>query len=96
MRALAATAFGLWLIAPVLAAVNADSPGKAPYDRTCGACHGREGRGEIGPPLVPLDKDFGEVLAIVREGIGEMPPVGPSTLSDEDVRLVVDYLKSIR
>ena len=94
MRALTALALGL--LAPVLAAVNADSPGKVPYDRTCGACHGRDGAGEIGPPIVPLEKDFAEVLAIVREGIGEMPPVGPSTLSDDDVKLVVDYLKSIR
>ena len=95
MSVFGAAMLALALFVPALAATNADPPGKAAYDRICSTCHGRDGRGEAGPAIVPLDKDFGEVLAIVREGIGEMPPVGPSTLSDEDIRLVVDYLKSI-
>jgi len=71
-----------------------DHPGKAPYDRVCGVCHGPEGQGNVAPPLVPLDKTFDEVLAIVREGRGEMPPQSANAVSDEALRLIVEYLRS--
>ena len=75
------------------AAQSADHAGKAPYDRNCGVCHGLEGRGNVAPPLVPLERTFDEVLAIVREGRGEMPPVSANAVSDDAVRLIVDYLQ---
>jgi mono/diheme cytochrome c family protein len=43
---------------------------------------------------VPLERTFDEVLAIVREGRGEMPPVSATAVSDEAVRLIVDYLQA--
>jgi mono/diheme cytochrome c family protein len=76
------------------AAQSADHAGKAPYDRNCGVCHGPGGRGNVAPPLVPLERTFDEVLAIVREGRGEMPPVSATAVSDEAVRLIVDYLQA--
>ena len=76
------------------AAQSADHAGKAPYDRNCGVCHGLEGRGNVAPPLVPLERTFDEVLAIVREGRGEMPPVSANAVSDDAVRLIVDYLQA--
>jgi len=97
MKAMAVAAFGLCgVVVSAQAARPAESPGKVAYDRNCGVCHGPGGSGDIAPGLVPLDKDFAEVLAIVREGIGEMPPVGPSTLTDEGVKLIVEYLHSLR
>ncbi len=33
------------------------------------------------------------MLAIVREGYGEMPPISTRELSDEQVRLAVEYLE---
>ncbi len=97
MRAIAAAVIGTGVvIASAQAAWLAEPPGKVAYDRNCGVCHGSDGGGDSAPGLVPLDKDFAEVLAIVREGIGAMPPVGPSTLSDESVKLVVEYLHSLR
>jgi mono/diheme cytochrome c family protein len=75
------------------AAQSADHAGKAPYDRNCGVCHGPEGRGNVAPPLVPLERTFDEVLAIVREGRGEMPPVSANAVSDDAVGLIVDYLQ---
>src|SRR5262245_5146501 len=71
--------------------------GKAVFERVCSVCHGREGRGDAGPgpSLVPLDKDFNEVLGIVREGTGEMPPIPQERISDEDVKQIVAYLKSL-
>ena len=72
-------------------------PGKGAYDRVCSVCHGMEGRGDAGPgpSLVPFEREYREVLAIVREGTGEMPPIAPERLSDEAVQQIVDYLKSL-
>ena len=73
-----------------------ENPGQAAYTRICQACHGPEGRGGAGPSLVPLDKEYEEVLAIVREGGGQMPPISAERLSDDDVKHVVEYLKSLK
>jgi mono/diheme cytochrome c family protein len=95
MRALVATMCGLCVLTQIFAAAqSADPVGKAAFNRTCAACHGSDGQGGAAPGIVPLDKDVAEVIAIVREGIGEMPPIGPATLTDEEVLAVVTYLKS--
>lgn len=78
----------------VVAQAN-DQPGKIPYDRECLVCHGPEGRGDIAPSLVPLVKDYGEVLGIVRDGSGEMPPILAQRVTDDEVRQIVEYLKSM-
>jgi mono/diheme cytochrome c family protein len=70
--------------------------GKAAFARVCQVCHGSEGRGDAGPSLVPLDKALDEVLAIVREGVGQMPPISAERVSDEDVTRIVAYLKSLK
>ena len=70
-------------------AQSGNNPGKAPYDRVCGVCHGPDGQGNVAPALVPLEKDFDEVLAIVREGRGEMPPQSANAVSDDALKLIV-------
>ena len=72
-----------------------EQPGKAPYARVCQVCHGAEGRGDAGPSLVPLDKDYEDVLTMVREGGGQMPPISTERLSDGEVKQIVEYLKSL-
>jgi mono/diheme cytochrome c family protein len=97
MRLLAAAAlFGLCATSSVLVTARQEPSGKAAYDRSCAACHGLEGRGEAAPGLVPMTRELAEVLAIVREGYGEMPPIGRSTASDEDVSRIVAYLRSMK
>jgi mono/diheme cytochrome c family protein len=81
--------------APTVSHAQQD-PGKAAYTRVCQVCHGSEGRGDVGPSLVPLDKEFDEVLAIVREGVGQMPPISAERVSSEDVTRIVEYLKSLK
>jgi mono/diheme cytochrome c family protein len=73
-----------------------ENPGQAAYSRICQVCHGPEGRGDAGPSLVPLDKEYDEVLAIVREGGGQMPPISAERVSDDDVKHIVEYLKSLK
>jgi mono/diheme cytochrome c family protein len=70
--------------------------GKAPYARVCQVCHGPEGRGDAGPSLVPLEKDYDEVLTMVREGGGQMPPISAERVSDDEVKQIVEYLKSLK
>jgi mono/diheme cytochrome c family protein len=73
-----------------------EPPGKAPYARVCQVCHGPDGRGDAGPSLVPLDKDYDEVLTMVREGGGQMPPISAERVSDDEVKEIVGYLKSLK
>ena len=52
-----------------------------PYQRVCELCHGAGGRGDIAPGLVPLGYDAEYVLAVVREGYSQMPPISTRELS---------------
>ena len=72
-----------------------DHPGKAPYDRVCRVCHGPEGRGNQGPRLIPFEMEADDLLVQVREGSGEMPPISENRVSDEEVKQIAGYLKSL-
>lgn len=73
----------------------AAQPASAAYNTVCMTCHGPQGRGGIGPRLVPMTRTGDEVLAIVREGTGQMPPVSMRELSDAQVLEAVEYLRSL-
>ncbi len=83
------------LSAVVPAAAAQDHPGSEPYQRVCQLCHGAGGRGDIAPGLVPLGYDTEYVLAVVREGYSQMPPISTRELSDDEVRQVVGYLDEL-
>jgi mono/diheme cytochrome c family protein len=76
-------------------AKGSKSSGQAAYGRVCHICHGPEGRGDAAPRLVPFDRSYEELLAIVRDGRGEMPPISERRLKDEEVAQIVEYLKSL-
>ncbi len=79
-----------------MSAQQDDKPaGQAAYDRVCKVCHGPEGRGDAAPRLVPFTREYEEVLGIVREGTGQMPPISARQLADEDVARIVAYLQSL-
>jgi mono/diheme cytochrome c family protein len=86
---------GLALV-PMLASAQEPHPGQAPYDRICKICHGPEGQGNQGPALVPFELDDEQLLAKVREGGGEMPPVSERRLSDDEVKQIAGYLRSLK
>lgn len=73
--------------------------GKVAFDRTCAECHGAEGRGKGGaddaPSIVPMSKDYDSLLALVREGGCKMPALARDKISDDEVRQVLDYLRSV-
>lgn len=74
---------------------GAPVPGQEAFDRVCKVCHGPEGRGDGAPRLVPFSREYDEVIAIVREGTGQMPPISARELPDDDVTQIVAYLKSL-
>lgn len=78
------------------AAFGQDDPGKAAYTRACETCHGPDGNGDAqGPPLVPLAHDRAELTAIVRQGVGLMPAMPRSEVTDADIEQLYAYLKRL-
>ena len=82
------------LLAAVPAARAQEHPGQAAYEKVCATCHGPEGAGGLAPALAPLSYDADYVLAIVREGYGQMPPISARELSDEEVAQATEYLRA--
>ena len=74
----------------------AEDPGEGVYDGYCRTCHGPEGRGAVGPSLIPFDWSYEEALDLIRQPVCDMPPIPESTLSDAKVAQVVAYLKTIK
>jgi mono/diheme cytochrome c family protein len=70
-------------------------PGKVPFERVCAACHGEDAKGDQGPSLVPMTMEYDELLAKVRQGGGEMPAVTKTKMTDDEVKQVLEYLKSL-
>jgi mono/diheme cytochrome c family protein len=70
-------------------------PGKVPFERVCAECHGQNAQGDQGPRLVPMTMEYDEVLAKVRQGGGEMPSISKTTMTDDEVKQVFEYLKSL-
>jgi mono/diheme cytochrome c family protein len=80
---------------PPPAQQDATHAGQLAFDRVCKVCHGPEGRGDAGPRLVPFTREYNELLGIVREGTGQMPPISARQLPDEGVAQIVAYLESL-
>jgi len=98
-RAVACMAMGFGLsVFGVVSANEALRPqppsGEVVFHRNCDGCHG-EGDGA---PVVTLPRPFvyedGQVLAIVREGRGEMPAFSRGQISDAQVAAVAAFLRS--
>ena len=95
-RSLLVVGIAVGVLGPAVPAAGAqDHPGAEPYQRVCQLCHGAGGRGDIAPGLVPLGFDVEYVLAVVREGYSQMPPISTRELTDDEVRQVVGYLDAL-
>ena len=59
----------------------------------CAKCHALSGEGDIGPRLAgnPILQDAGAIETIVRNGRGEMPPIGKDW-EDRQLSALTDYL----
>ena len=77
-------------------AVSPETQGRVIYDETCSRCHGLGGQGGRAPWLVPFGWSYSQAIDIVRHGgpCG-MPAYPESELSDDEVKQIVDYLKTL-
>jgi mono/diheme cytochrome c family protein len=69
--------------------------GEALFDRHCNKCH-VGGEAALGPGI--NDKPFPKFLmhTQVRLGMGAMPSFKSDEISDDEVRLILDYLKALK
>jgi quinoprotein glucose dehydrogenase len=79
----------------VPASAASATTGQQAFTNVCSGCHGRTAGGGMGPGLVGMTKGNEELLAIVREGRGQMPATGPRDLTDEQILLIAEYLRSL-
>ncbi|MHB1160452.1 MAG: cytochrome c [Chloroflexota bacterium] len=79
---------------PPAAASGTGSPsaGSALFNSSCGGCH-PGGKAGMGPSLQGLPED--RVVQAVREGKDAMPPYSPATLSDQQIRDIIAFLRSL-
>jgi len=68
--------------------------GSSIYNSNCTACHGfsKEGNPPFFPPLTNLRKENEELITIIRDGRGAMPPFPQFT--DEELSDLISYLES--
>lgn len=84
---------------PLAASASAVAAGRASYDRTCLLCHGPAGQGDRGPALntnrFVHGSEDGDLFQAIRAGIAgtQMPPF--ARLSDEEIRQLVSYIRSL-
>jgi len=80
------------------------SPGGDLYRRACVMCHGERGAGTpIGPALNDRRREVAEVVRAVDAGapaadtasFTPMPPRGDGAFTDQDVRTVAEYVRSL-
>jgi mono/diheme cytochrome c family protein len=80
---------------PAVARLQTEAPGRAPFTRVCASCHGDNAEGNQGPRLAGIVIEYEEFLAKVRHGGGEMPSISKAQITDEEVKLVFDYLTKL-
>jgi cytochrome c len=73
--------------------------GQEDYEKSCAVCHGND---KMGAPDLGnkeawakvMKKGMDKVLELAIKGTGAMPPRGGSTLSDEKLKQVIEYMYS--
>lgn len=65
--------------------------GKEVFLNVCSGCHG-----EAAEQLVNLNWTIEKMTKQIREGEGEMPPIGESRLNSEELNQLFGYLRSIK
>jgi len=84
---------------------KADEKSAALYKQKCVMCHGADGKGETPAGKAMKARDFhspdvaketdAELAEIVKKGKGKMPAYG-SKLSDEEIKGVIEYIRSLK
>ena len=95
VEVLPAEEFDAWLSERETQQAAVTSPlGEELWEGTCAKCHGLDGEGGYGPPIAgsELLKDPEAVEKLLRDGRGDMPPVGRDW-DDDEMKALTDYLE---
>jgi len=75
---------------------NAAENGKRVFLKDgCYECHGTVAQGGTGPRLTPPAIALSTLTAVVRKGVGGMPPYSSKVLSDAELSDIHAYLETI-
>jgi len=91
-------ALGLAATAAFAQAPKTERPGRAEFiEMGCYQCHGYEGQGGrgTGPKLAPKPLDWEVFSVVVRKPPKVMPAYSPKVLSEEKLKAIYAYLRSI-
>jgi mono/diheme cytochrome c family protein len=91
---------GVFSVAALMSVVVSTSqkeppPGKIAFERVCAMCHGEDAKGDQGPSLIPMTLEYDDLLSKVRQGGGEMPAISKTKITDDELKQVLEYLKSL-
>ncbi|HCG99984.1 MAG TPA: hypothetical protein DE036_09515 [Actinobacteria bacterium] len=64
------------------------------FVNSCGACHGHDGNGVIGPAIRGTARSVEEVEKVINEGKGSMPKFKGGELTEEQMKLIANYVKT--
>jgi cytochrome c oxidase subunit II len=94
IEVISADEFDTWLSEEARRQETGDSDlGEQIFAGVCAKCHGDQGQGLIGPGLsASTVSNAGAVEEIVRNGRGQMPPVG-ADWDDRQMKALTDYLR---
>lgn len=62
------------------------------FVNSCGACHGHDGNGVIGPAIRATSHSVEEVEKIINDGRGTMPKFKDSELTEEQIKIIANYV----
>ena len=71
-----------------------DESGAAIYTRLCASCHGGDGSGGPGGPIVGTEYHGGSLTSVITDGVGTMPGFGEQ-LDDGQVARLVAYVERL-
>lgn len=74
---------------------RAVSTGQGAYERACMNCHGPDGKGSLGPAIVPFARSNNGIMGIVRNGGSQMMAFSRADVSDAEVAAIADYLREL-
>ena len=63
-------------------------------DKGCAVCHGENAEGTDIAPALPGHNEE-QIKRQVRNPLGEMPPLGPELISDDELEMIAVYIESL-
>lgn len=74
--------------------INKDHPAYAFYEQSCLFCHGGNMEGGAGPKLYGTELTVEEIMEIVKNGRGDMPP-GTFQGTEEELQQLAEYITMV-